>query len=336
MRAALVPATITVLCFVVFLVSFLRDRRRFRNGIYLFFTLAFLALTLIFLLASVSGVAAAVVVFATLALIPLSILALAVFLICNGITMIRREGRRLANLLSLLTGVGIVAFIAFNVALSRIDWPPLRIILGSLNEILAYASFLFVCFLLYAIVYGRIRPRRPVDFIVVLGAGLLTGSRVSPLLASRLDRGRQVLKEENSRSRQPLLLTSGGQGPDEMLPESHAMAEYLVAAGVPQEQILVEDRSRTTFENLTFSAQIMRERRPDYRCVVVTNNFHVLRAALIARKAKVNGQVIGSPTAWYFWPSATIREFVAVFMEHRIVNFTICGLMVLSQILRVV
>jgi len=40
--------------------------------------------------------------------------------------------------------------------------------------------------------------------------------------------------------------------------------------------------------------------------------YHVLRAALIAKKAKVKGQVIGSRTASYFWPSATIREFVAV------------------------
>jgi len=131
------------------------------------------------------------------------------------------------------------------------------------------------------------------------------------------------------------VVTSGGQGPDEDLPESHAMAGYLVENGVPRERILLEDRSRTTFENLTFSAEIMKERKADYRCTVVTNNFHVLRAALIARRAKVNGQVIGSPTAWYFWPSATIREFVAILVDHKIKNLVICGLIVLSQVSRV-
>ncbi len=37
--------------------------------------------------------------------------------------------------------------------------------------------------------------------------------------------------------------------------------------------------------------------------------------------------MIGSPTAAYFWPSATIREFVAVFWEHRIVNGALCVLL---------
>jgi uncharacterized SAM-binding protein YcdF (DUF218 family) len=68
---------------------------------------------------------------------------------------------------------------------------------------------------------------------------------------------------------------------------------------------------------------------------VVTNNFHVLRAALIARRAAVNGQVIGSPTAAYFWPSATIREFVAILAEHWVINLGICLLILASQVLSV-
>lgn len=46
---------------------------------------------------------------------------------------------------------------------------------------------------------------------------------------------------------------------------------------------------------------------------------------MTARRAGVNGQVLGSPTATYFWPSATLREFVAVFWEHRTVNLGICA-----------
>ncbi|TCN44530.1 hypothetical protein EV644_101334 [Kribbella orskensis] len=64
----------------------------------------------------------------------------------------------------------------------------------------------------------------------------------------------------------------------------------------------------------------------------MTNNFHALRAALIARKAKVNGQVIGSPTAAYYWPSATIREFIAILAEHRLAN-TIIVLLILAHAL---
>ncbi|GAA4532138.1 YdcF family protein [Amycolatopsis samaneae] len=323
MKFAYVIFGIAALWFLFFLVSFVRERRRLRNGVYLFMALACTALGVVAALASVSAQAASVVVLGGFLLVPLVILALAVFLIFNGVTMVRREGRRLGNLLSLLLGIGIIAYLPFTAAINRIPWAPAKVAVSVLTLILAYVSFLFVCFLLYAFVYGRIRQRRAVDFVVVLGSGLL-GSRVPPLLASRLDRGRAVYEAGRARGQEPLMVTSGGQGPDEELPESHAMAGYLADRGVPRERILLEDRSTTTWENLTFSREIMTRERPGYRCVVVTNNFHVLRAALIARRAKVNGQVIGAPTSWYFWPSATIREFVAVFFEYKVVNLGIC------------
>jgi uncharacterized SAM-binding protein YcdF (DUF218 family) len=186
------------------------------------------------------------------------------------------------------------------------------------------------------VVYGRLRSRRPVDFVVVLGSGLLGGKNVPPLLAGRLDRGRRLLDAETAKGHSPLLVTSGGQGPGEEVPEAHAMADYLVDRGVPRDRILLEDRSRTTRENLTYSAELMRERHPGYRCVVVTNNFHVMRAALIARKAKVDGQVVGAPTAWYFWPSATLREFAAILVDHRILNSAVCAVIIAASVLKAV
>ncbi|MBN6038322.1 YdcF family protein [Amycolatopsis sp. 195334CR] len=333
MNPLLIPYLVAAGFFLLFLVSFLRDRRKLRNGFYLFFALVFLAVGVLFTVAAVSEDAAAILLFSVLALIPLTVLALGVFLICNGVTMLRREGRRPANLLSLAAGLGIIAFVPVNLIVEQIGWKPLEVFAMTVNALLFYVSFLFVCFLLYAIVYGRIRSRAGVDFVVVLGAGLLGGNRVPPLLAGRLDRGRLAFDAGRARGGDPVLVTSGGQGPDEDLPEAHAMADYLAGHGVPRDRILLEDRSRTTWENLVYSKEIMAEHRAGYRCVVVTNNYHVLRAALLARKAKVNGQVIGSRTAGYFWPSATIREFVAVLVEHRVFHLVVCGLIVLSTVL---
>ncbi len=142
-----------------------------------------------------------------------------------------------------------------------------------------------------------------------------------------------MYEKQAARGNPPVLITSGGQGPDEKLPESHAMADYLVERGFPAEHIEREDRSRTTEENLLFSKAIMEQAKPGYRCVVVTNNFHAFRAALMARKTGVDGHVFGSPTARYYWPSATIREFAAVFLSHKLVNFGICGLLALCGVL---
>lgn len=327
---------IAALWMLFFLVSFARDRRRLRLGFYLLMALIFAGFGLELMLASVSRDAASLVAVGLVALIPVLIFALAVFLISNGITMLRKEGRRLANLLSLLTGLALIGLIVFDAATVQTRLVPLEIIGGTITGIFGYVAFLFTCFLLYAVVYGRIRPRRAVDFVVVLGAGLLGGNRVSRLLAGRLDRGHKAFNAAIAKGRSPMLITSGGQGPGEDLPESHAMADYLVEHGVPSDRILCEDQSRTTEENLRFSREIMLARLPKYRCVVVTNNYHVLRAALIAKKTEVNGQVIGSRTAAYFWPSATIREFVAIFLDHWIVNGGICALIVLAQVFAII
>ncbi|HZX05504.1 YdcF family protein [Kribbella sp.] len=315
---------------VVFAVNFLRDRRLLLNGVYLVLACLFALAGLVFALERLSRTAAEVVVVAVLIAIMLSVAVLAVFLIWNGLIMFRREGRRLGNLLSLLAGLAIVALGLFGFLTERIGWRPLEIVQTSLLRILAYVSFLFVCFLVYSTVYSWVAWQRPIDFIVVLGSAL-RGTRVPPLLASRLDRAREVFEQEQCR---PLLITSGGQGRGEEIPESHAMAEYLVEHGVPADRIRREDRSRSTTENLVFSAQIMQALKPAYRCLIVTNNFHAFRAAMTARRAKVDGQVIGSPTAQYYWPSATLREFVAILVQHRWDNLTVCAVIVAGVILQ--
>ncbi|MFE7514202.1 YdcF family protein [Streptomyces sp. NPDC057540] len=92
-------------------------------------------------------------------------------------------------------------------------------------------------------------------------------------------------------------------------------------------------RAGPTEENMLFSKELMERARPGSTCVIVTNNFHAFRAALTARRAGIDGQVVGSPTAAYFWPSATIREFVAVFLQYKVVNLGICLTLILLGVL---
>lgn len=328
--------TPAVLFLVLFGIGVLRDRRRFSNAVYLGLAVISLFFALLRLADTADGHGRTFLewLVAALLLIPfLGALVLPVFLLANGVKMIRKEGRSPANLLSFLCGLGIIGVIGLLFAAAATRSFALAAVAGTTLLIVGYVSFLFFCFIGYAFLYGRLQPRRDVDFVVVLGSGLIGGERVPPLLASRLERGRKVYEAQAARGNPPVLLTSGGQGPDERLPESHAMADYLTERGFPAEHVRREDRSRTTEENLVYSRAIMAEARADYSCVIVTNNFHAFRAALMARKAGVNGQVVGSPTAAYFWPSATIREFVAVFLQHKLVNFTVCGLLALMGLL---
>jgi len=309
---------------LIFLVSVRQDRRMFRNAILL--GLVFISAAVALLLSKPEH-AEVFLVLCYLGAI-LTSLILTCFLIANGLTMVRKEGRSLGNLLSLLTGLAIIGMAILVNALRRSFSYFGELASDVMILLCVYVSFVFVCFLAYAFLYGRVAARGDVDFVLMLGSGLIGGERVPPLLASRLRKGLEIHDRQVARGGQaPVLLTSGGQGPDEKLPEATAMARWLVEHGAPATHVREEDRSRTTRENMDFSREIMTAAKPDYICVVVTNNFHAFRAAMTARKAGVNGQVLGSPTAAYFWPSATIREFVAVLWENRTVNLTMCALM---------
>jgi uncharacterized SAM-binding protein YcdF (DUF218 family) len=248
----------------------------------------------------------------------------------NGVTMVRREGLRLANLLSLLAGLATMAVIAFRLAtpLAGAASGQLAPSAATVMLLFGYVSFQCLSFILYAFLYGRLPVPRAADFVVVLGSGLREGGRVPPPLASRLDRGQAVFRALAARGSDPVLIVSGGKGGDEQVSEAEAMAGYLAARGFPADRLQREDRSASTRENLACSRVIMDRLRPGPSCVIVTSNFHVFRAAMIARRLGVRGQVTGAHTARYYWPSATLREFAAVFLSYKAVNAAVCALLV--------
>lgn len=317
------------LFFLAFCTSARKDRRRFTNAVLFGLTFTTTSFALLLQVPSLPRWLAMPVIVLVFALPTLGILAIGVFLVANGLTMVRKEGARPPNLLSLAAGLGIFGMITLLLLVSRYGSPLAHGIAGTLTLVVAYVSFVFLCFLGYAFLYGRIKVRGDVDHVVMLGSGLVAGDQVPPLLASRLRKGQAVYAAQLARGgRPPVLLVSGGKGTDERVSEARAMADWLIREGIPEDHVRLEEQSRTTEENMRFSRELMLADDPGYRCVVVTNDFHAFRAAMMARKAGVNGQVLGSPTARYFWPTATIREFVAVFWEHRTVNLGICALLV--------
>ncbi|MFE0697582.1 YdcF family protein [Streptomyces sp. NPDC058869] len=320
------------LLFLVFCVSVLHDRRKFSNAVVLGLAVLCALAAALYRLVSSKSPSVPYVVGALVALGTVALLVLVCFLFLNGVRMLRKEGRSPAHLLSLLAAFAVLGVVALLVAAAVLRTPVLIGAATAAGGLAVYFSFLFLCFVCYAFLYGRLQVRRKADFVVVLGSGLAGGTTVPPLLASRLKRGREVHERISRRGGSPVLITSGGQGPDEDLPESHAMADHLVAEGFPADLVEREDRSRNTEENLRFSKEIMEAAKPGYRCVVVTNNYHAFRAALTARRVRIRGQVVGAPTAAYFWPNAMLREFTAILVDYRRSNAVMCLLIVLGGV----
>jgi uncharacterized SAM-binding protein YcdF (DUF218 family) len=322
---------LAALAFVLFVAGVIREPRSFGNAVLLGLALALGALGLAERLADAPGRPAHLLLWTVLLAVALGPFLVGCFLVANGVTMIRREPLRPMTLLSLLAGLAVFVVIGLDIAADRAGDLKLSLFTAVANLVFGYVSFLFVSYVLYAFVYGLLARTTGADFVVVLGAGLRPDGGVPPLLASRLERGREVwaaLDRRGAGDFKPLLVVSGGKGDDERVAEASAMASYLTARGFPADRLLLEDKSRNTEENLVFSKAIMDKLRPGARATIVTSDFHAFRAALLARRLGIQGQVTGARVAAYYRPSAVLREFAAVFLQYRVINLGICAVLV--------
>lgn len=112
------------------------------------------------------------------------------------------------------------------------------------------------------------------------------------------------------------------------------MRDYALNLGIPMSATLLEDKSRTTLENMLFSAKIINQQThgTPYRAQFCTNNYHLFRAGLFAKQAGLNANGLGAHTALYFLPNATIREYAAIFLMNKKRHAIVLGLCMLPSL----
>lgn len=293
---------------ILFTWSYRKEPRQFKNAI-------FFLLMLIFALGACAIYTNDIGIVLLLGIaIPFAPIITVGFLLVNAWIVIRREGFSLPNILPALFALAIVAWIigipvGIGISHSRvvISLSALLLVLG------LWFFFSFVALLLYSWFYRKLPRKRVFDYIIIHGAGL-RGEEPTPLLKGRIDKAVELWKAQGARA---ILVPSGGQGSDEVISEAEAMSRYLTASGIPQDSILLEDRSTTTMENLLFAKHLLdAQGLGTYRCAFVTSDYHVFRTALYASKVGLKGDGIGSKTAGYYFPTAFIREFIAITKEH--------------------
>ena len=97
-----------------------------------------------------------------------------------------------------------------------------------------------------------------------------------------------------------LLVVTGSQGPDEPVSEARCMADSFLEKGVPEEQILLEEKSQNTVQNLRYARDLLAERGYDVRdgVIIVSNGFHLTRAKMLAgRVGYENVSVLAAPSS---------------------------------------
>jgi uncharacterized SAM-binding protein YcdF (DUF218 family) len=169
----------------------------------------------------------------------------------------------------------------------------------------------FFLFVEYFIVSDAVKKSEDgLDAIIILGASV-NEDGPSGSLRERIDAAADYLR----RNPDAVAVASGGQGDDEPMSEAQCIYEQLVARGIAPERILLEDRSTSTKENLTWSLEALDGRAA--RIGLVTNDFHIFRAVCIGRACcGVELSPIPARSTWSGFVHYAMREFFALCLQY--------------------
>ena len=232
----------------------------------------------------------------------------AIVLIVSNIVLMRHEGRQPGNALGLLVSILLILGEALEMYLflrnsSGSEWEMRleRTLENTYATLFIYCQCMLTGAVICGIKAAKHNPAPDKDFIIIHGCWFRKDGTLPPLLRDRR-------KQKEVTGKEAVFVPSGGQGKDEPMPEGEAIRHYLESQEVPEDRILPETRSKNTFENMSFSRDLIREKNPEGKVLFATSSYHVFRSGIWAKRAGLPAEGIGSRTRWWFWPNAFIRE----------------------------
>ena len=144
--------------------------------------------------------------------------------------------------------------------------------------------------------YDEASETRTADAAIVLGAAVW-GERLSPVFQERVNHAIDLYRTKRIRK----IIFTGGQGNADEETEAAAARRFAIANGIPAEDILTEDKSTSTYENLVFTKPLT-EADQIKTVLLVSDPLHLKRSVEIAKS--LNYEVYPSPT-----PTTKYRGF---------------------------
>lgn len=270
-----------------------------------------------------------------------------ILVIISNISLIRKEGFGVRNILGILLGIvlcfsSILPEILYNMLYSA-TWIDIHnqngvgLYVYNFVETTIYISITYIeCILIGTIIMSikaaKHIPKFDKDFVIILGCQIKRDGTLTKLLKGRVDRAIEFSKMQKEKTGKDIIFVpSGGKGNDEVISEAQAMKNYLIEQGIKEENILIEDKSKNTFENIKFSNEIIKDKNKNSQIAFSTTNYHVFRAGTIASNQNINIEGMGAKTKSYFWINAFIREFIATLFSEKKKHITIiCCIIVLA------
>ena len=271
------------------------------------------------------------------------IIILSIYSIITNIVLIKKEGFHPRRSLGIIMGIFAILGILGSQTLYYVIT---KLLLGTEKQFIKFA--LDICInatlsyfytLIIATLYCNIRaalhiPDYNKDFIIILGSKISKDGSLPPLLKGRVDKAIEFGKKQYENTKKKIIyVPSGGKGSDEVMSEANAIKEYLIKNGIDKKQILIEDKSTNTIENMRFSKDKIDNTKQNAKISFSTTNYHVFRSGVIACQEGLDCEGMGSKTKWYFYTNALIREFIANLVQEKYKHIALLVIINISLII---
>lgn len=140
--------------------------------------------------------------------------------------------------------------------------------------------------------------------LVVLGAQVNQSGEPSVQLQWRLEKALEVYQFAPR-----AIVVCGARGKDEPRAEAEVMRDWLLARGVDEKHILVDDKSVNTRQNLRNALALLPAGTK--KIIIITSDYHLPRAMQLAKDMGMETGGIGSPIKPEYWLKNHARETLA-------------------------
>jgi uncharacterized SAM-binding protein YcdF (DUF218 family) len=141
--------------------------------------------------------------------------------------------------------------------------------------------------------FGRSTTDSSGDAAVVLGAAVWSNN-VSPVFRERINHAIELYRS----GRVKKIIFTGGQGNSNEPTEAAAARSYALSNGVPAQDILVEQKSHTTYENIVYAKQVA-DANNLKKVLLVSDPMHMKRAITMAKDVGLDASPSPTPTTRY-------------------------------------
>ena len=269
----------------------------------------------------------------TIVVLPIAFITF-IFVTITNIILMKKEGFTWKNMLGTILGIVICFLTITPELLNRLSYTTniMNLIdvhnekglglylfdftVSSICVLVSYLECILIGTIIIGIKAGEKVPSFDKDYIIILGCMIRKNGKLTKLLQGRVDRAIEFGKMQKEKTGKDIIfIPSGGQGKNEVMSEALAMKNYLIDKGIKSKNIILEDKSTSTLENIKNSYKLVKNKKAKF--AFSTTNYHVFRAGIIANELNYDIEGIGSRTKTYFGINAFIREFVATLNSER-------------------